>query len=95
MKEYNSNIIVSDIIADKIDMDQFYENTDDGEYYSFTENLPEGVVVDKPVRFDINEEENKNENQVDSRRAFKILKRDEELEKSNQKWWSNLQRLTE
>ena len=40
-------------------------------------------------------ERDKNENQVDSRRAFKILKRDEELEKSNQKWWSNLQRLTE
>ena len=40
-------------------------------------------------------ERDKNENQIDSRRAFKILKRDEELEKSNQKWWSNLQRLTE
>ena len=29
MKDHDSNIIVSDIIADKIDMDQFYENTDD------------------------------------------------------------------
>jgi len=35
----------------------------------------------------------KNETQVDSRRAFKILKRDEDIEKSNDKWWSNLQRL--
>jgi len=35
----------------------------------------------------------KNEGQIHSRRAFKILKRDEELEKSNEKWWSNLQRL--
>ena len=38
-------------------------------------------------------EREKNEGQIHSRRAFKILKRDEELEKSNEKWWSNLQRL--
>ena len=38
-------------------------------------------------------EREKNEDQIHSRRAFKILKRDEELEKSNEKWWSNLQRL--
>jgi len=38
-------------------------------------------------------EREKNEGQLHSRRAFKILKRDEELEKSNKKWWSNLQRL--
>ena len=38
-------------------------------------------------------EREKNEGQIHSRRAFKILKRDEELEKSNDKWWSNLQRL--
>jgi len=40
-------------------------------------------------------EKNKHDTQIDSRRAYKILKRDEELEKGNQKWWSNLQRLTE
>jgi len=40
-------------------------------------------------------EREKNEGQIHSRRAFKILKRDEELEKSNEKWWSNLQRLKE
>lgn len=34
-----------------------------------------------------------NEQEIHSRRAFKILKRDEEIEKSNRKWWSNLQRL--
>jgi hypothetical protein len=38
-------------------------------------------------------EREKNETQIHSRRAFKIFKRDEELEKSNKKWWSNLQRL--
>lgn len=38
-------------------------------------------------------ERDKNENELHARRAFKILKRDEEIEKSNQKWWSNLQRL--
>jgi len=38
-------------------------------------------------------EREKNEGQIHSRRAFKILKRDEELEKSNEKWWSNLRRL--
>ena len=38
-------------------------------------------------------EREKNEGQIHSRRAFKILKRDEELEKSNEKLWSNLQRL--
>ncbi len=38
-------------------------------------------------------EREKNETQLHSRRAFKIFKRDEELEKSNKKWWSNLQRL--
>jgi len=40
-------------------------------------------------------EREKNEGQIHSRRAFKIVKRDEELEKSNKKWWSNLQRLKE
>ena len=39
-------------------------------------------------------EREKKDDQIHSRRAFKILKRDEELEKSNDKWWSNLQRLT-
>jgi hypothetical protein len=39
-------------------------------------------------------ERDKKDDQIHSRRAFKILKRDEELEKSNDKWWSNLQRLT-
>jgi hypothetical protein len=39
-------------------------------------------------------EREKNKDQIHSRRAFKILKRDEEIEKSNEKWWSNLQRLT-
>ena len=38
-------------------------------------------------------ERDKNENKLHSRRAFKIFKRDEEIEKSNKKWWSNLQRL--
>ena len=38
-------------------------------------------------------ERDKNDNQVQTRRAYKILKRDEEIEKSNKKWWSNLQRL--
>ena len=38
-------------------------------------------------------EREQNETQIHSRRAFKILKRDEELERSNEKWWSNLQRL--
>ena len=38
-------------------------------------------------------ERDKNENKLHARRAFKIFKRDEEIEKSNQKWWSNLQRL--
>ena len=40
-------------------------------------------------------EKTKNDTQLDSRRAFKILKRDEELEKGNNEWWSNLQLLTE
>ena len=39
-------------------------------------------------------ERTKNDTQLDSRRAFKILKRDEELEKCNNDWWSNLQLLT-
>jgi len=38
-------------------------------------------------------ERDKNENVLHARRAFKILKRDEEIEKNNKKWWSNLQRL--
>ena len=38
-------------------------------------------------------ERDKNDNQVQTRRAYKILKRDEEIERSNKKWWSNLQRL--
>ena len=38
-------------------------------------------------------ERDKNENELHARRAFKILKRDEEIEKNNKKWWSNLQRL--
>ena len=38
-------------------------------------------------------ERDKNENQIQTRRAYQILKRDEEIEKSNKKWWSNLQRL--
>ncbi len=38
-------------------------------------------------------ERDNNDKEIHSRRAFKILKRDEELEKSNKKWWSNLQRL--
>ena len=38
-------------------------------------------------------ERNKNNTELDSRRAFNILKRDEEIEKSNKKWWANLQRL--
>jgi hypothetical protein len=38
-------------------------------------------------------ERDKNDNQVQTRRAYQILKRDEEIEKSNKKWWSNLQRL--
>ena len=38
-------------------------------------------------------ERDKNENKLHARRAFKIFKRDEEIEKSNKKWWSNLQRL--
>ena len=39
-------------------------------------------------------ERDKNENVLHARRAFKILKRDEEIEKNNKKWWSNLQRLS-
>ncbi len=38
-------------------------------------------------------ERDKNENVLHARRAFKILKRDEEIEMNNKKWWSNLQRL--
>ncbi len=38
-------------------------------------------------------ERDKNENVLHARRAFKILKRDEEIERNNKKWWSNLQRL--
>lgn len=38
-------------------------------------------------------ERDKNENQIQTRRAYQILKRDEEIEKSKKKWWSNLQRL--
>ena len=38
-------------------------------------------------------ERDKNKNQIQTRRAYQILKRDEEIEKSNKKWWSNLQRL--
>ena len=38
-------------------------------------------------------ERGKNETEIHSRRAFKILKRDEDMEKSNNAWWSNLQRL--
>ncbi len=37
-------------------------------------------------------ERDKNENQIQTRRAYQILKRDEEIEKSKKKWWSNLQR---
>jgi len=32
--------------------------------------------------------------EVDSRRAFKIIKKDEEVERCNDQWWSNLRRLT-
>ena len=40
-------------------------------------------------------EKNKNSTEMDSRRAFNILKRDEEISAGNQKWWANLQRLTQ
>ncbi len=40
-------------------------------------------------------ERNKNNMEMDSRRAYNIIKRDEEIEKANNKWWSNLQRLTQ
>ena len=39
-------------------------------------------------------DKNVNQTEVDSNRAFSIIKRDEEIEKQNKKWWSNLQRLT-
>ena len=39
-------------------------------------------------------EKNKNNTELDSRRAFNIIKRDEEIAKMNKKWWANLQRLT-
>jgi hypothetical protein len=35
----------------------------------------------------------KNMNEQDSRRIYKILKRDEEVEKINKKWWAHLQQL--
>jgi hypothetical protein len=38
-------------------------------------------------------ERGKNDTELHSRRAFKILKRDEDIEKGNNAWWSNLQRL--
>jgi len=38
---------------------------------------------------------NKNSTEMDSRRAFNILKRDEEISECNKKWWANLQRLTQ
>lgn len=40
-------------------------------------------------------ERNKNNMEMDARRAYNIIKRDEEIEKANNKWWSNLQRLTQ
>ena len=40
-------------------------------------------------------ERTKNDTELDSRRAYNIIKRDEEIEQANKKWWSNLQRLTQ
>ena len=32
-------------------------------------------------------------NEIDSRRIYNILKRDEEVERVNKKWWSHLKQL--
>ena len=34
-----------------------------------------------------------NENKISMQRAFSLIKRDIEVEKSNQQWWSNLRTL--
>ena len=39
-------------------------------------------------------ERSKHESELNSHRAFSIIKRDEELERCNDRWWANLQRLT-
>ena len=39
-------------------------------------------------------DKNNHQTEIDANRAFLLIKRDEEIEKQNKKWWANLQRLT-
>ena len=90
LENYKSNI---NVIDGAIDLLKEFKSVGDYEIFRKQQET-QGIVYSMEESKRILENNKKNNEKIDNQRAFKLAKQDEEIQKTNDKFWSKLKLLT-